>query len=210
MGAVRYSASDVPQSLNSSTQLHAWFTNHSTHPSRGDILIDLISPSGTVSHLLPYRRYDFVNNEGFTNWPFMSVQHWGEDPTGPWNLTLSFNATTGFVSVSNIKLKLYGIDLSPHTPSPFTLDTPSPSTLDTFSPSMLDTSSPSMPDASSPIILHTPSPSTQPTHIVAYMFTGLTVCILLVVVVCLSVGVVTYCCIRKKAGFKQLQNNSII
>lgn len=32
---------------------------------RGDVTIDLVSPFGTTSQLLPHRPKDFVNNEGF-------------------------------------------------------------------------------------------------------------------------------------------------
>ena len=35
------------------------------HPKRGDISIELTSPQGTVSVLLPKRKYDFINDEGY-------------------------------------------------------------------------------------------------------------------------------------------------
>ncbi len=103
-----YSVTDLPpmSTLNHST-LVSWLTHH--HPRRGDIKLDLTSPSGTLSHLLPYRQYDFINQRGYTNWPFMSVQHWGENPIGQWNLSVTFKSSSGFVSVSGVRLKLYGI-----------------------------------------------------------------------------------------------------
>ena len=28
------------------------------------------------------------SSDGFNNWPFMSVQNWGEDPKGTWEITI--------------------------------------------------------------------------------------------------------------------------
>lgn len=83
------------------------------HARRGDIKIDLISPQGTVSHLLPYRQYDFVNDQGYSSWPFMSVHNWGENPIGRWTLTVTFKSTSGYVSVSGIRMTHYGIQQTP-------------------------------------------------------------------------------------------------
>lgn len=83
------------------------------HPRRGDIKIDLTSPQGTVSHLLPYRPYDFVNNRGYSSWPFMSVHHWGENPIGRWTLTITFNSSSGYVSASRIQMLQYGVQQTP-------------------------------------------------------------------------------------------------
>jgi len=54
---------------------------------RGDISIDLISPSGTKSKLLAPRIND-NSRAGFSVWPFMTVHMWGERPFGVWNLTI--------------------------------------------------------------------------------------------------------------------------
>ena len=75
---------------------------------RGDIKIHLQSPSGTLSTLLPYRDRDFINSIGYNKWPFMSVQYWGEDPVGEWKLSVTYRGVVGSVSVSNIKIKLFG------------------------------------------------------------------------------------------------------
>nr|XP_027811077.1 proprotein convertase subtilisin/kexin type 6 isoform X3 [Marmota flaviventris] len=58
-----------------------------SHPRRGDLQINLISPSGTKSQLLAKRLLDF-SNEGFTNWEFMSVHCWGEKAEGEWTLEI--------------------------------------------------------------------------------------------------------------------------
>lgn len=87
-------------------RLATWLS--SPHPRRGDIQVELTSPRGTTSVLLPYRKYDFVNVEGYTRWPLMSVRHWGEDPAGQWNVTVFFRSSEGNVSISDVELTLYG------------------------------------------------------------------------------------------------------
>lgn len=77
-------------------------------PRRGDISLSLSSPSGTTSVLLPKRHGDYVNNEGYDNWPFMSRHFWGESPVGTWTISLSFTSTAGSVSLSQFYLTLYG------------------------------------------------------------------------------------------------------
>uniref|UniRef100_A0A6Q2XNU5 P/Homo B domain-containing protein n=1 Tax=Esox lucius TaxID=8010 RepID=A0A6Q2XNU5_ESOLU len=57
------------------------------HPRRGDLEVNLISPSGTRSQLLAKRLLD-NSNEGFRNWEFMSVHCWGEKAVGQWTLEL--------------------------------------------------------------------------------------------------------------------------
>ncbi len=87
------------------------------HPRRGDIMIELISPQGTTSTLLPYRKYDFVNSddEGYAYhlWPFMSVHYWGENPVGTWTVIVTFKSSSGYVSVSDVELALYGTSSTP-------------------------------------------------------------------------------------------------
>ena len=91
--------------------IYAWLA--SSHPKRGDIKIDLTSPQGTTSTLLPYRLYDFVNEDGYSNWPFMSVHHWGENPVGTWTLRVSFKSNSGYVSMSGLRMDLYGTTITP-------------------------------------------------------------------------------------------------
>ncbi|XP_073509491.1 proprotein convertase subtilisin/kexin type 6 isoform X1 [Phyllobates terribilis] len=58
-----------------------------SHPRRGDLQINLISPSGTRSQLLARRTFDY-SNEGFKNWEFMTVHCWGEKAEGEWMLEI--------------------------------------------------------------------------------------------------------------------------
>ena len=90
---------------------------HNEHPSRGDIMIELTSPQGTKSTLLPYRDCDFVNEEGYDNWPFMSVHYWGENPIGTWNLSVTFRSSSGHVNMTGISLTIYGTEDIPEAVS---------------------------------------------------------------------------------------------
>ena len=81
-------------------------------PNRGDIQVELLSPSGTRSIFLPYRKLDTFPGS-FTNWPFMSVHYWGEDPRGQWMLTVRFRGSTGSAVVSNPTVTFYGTAETP-------------------------------------------------------------------------------------------------
>nr|XP_054752954.1 PC3-like endoprotease variant B isoform X2 [Lytechinus pictus] len=59
---------------------------------RGDISLVLYSPFGTPSRLIDTRIHD-SHTEGLTDWPFMTVHNWGEDPNGDWTLEFRYNPT---------------------------------------------------------------------------------------------------------------------
>ena len=84
-----------------------------SHPRRGDIKIELTSPQGTKSILLPYRNYDFINAEGYDDWPFMSVHFWGENPNGTWTLKITYKSGSGYVRMSGLSMTLYGTAIIP-------------------------------------------------------------------------------------------------
>jgi kexin len=50
-----------------------------THGRRGDVVIDLISPEGIVSHICTSRKFD-TSHVGMVDWYFMSVKHWSPNP----------------------------------------------------------------------------------------------------------------------------------
>lgn len=58
-----------------------------THPSRGQMKYEIVSPSGIRSLLGDTRPYD-TSSQGLTNWTFMSLKHWGESPVGDWTFTI--------------------------------------------------------------------------------------------------------------------------
>ncbi|KAJ2392965.1 pheromone processing endoprotease, partial [Coemansia sp. RSA 2559] len=55
------------------------------HQYRGNVEVWLQSPSGIRSQLAAVRNLD-SSNKGLSNWKFMSVKHWDEDPVGKWSL----------------------------------------------------------------------------------------------------------------------------
>lgn len=93
-----------PPCVTQLEHVHAYVTLK--HPSRGGLTISLKSPSGIVSPLLEKREHD-VGNQGFTNWPFLTVFNWGENPTGTWELTIKDNSGRSGVLVE-WSLDVYG------------------------------------------------------------------------------------------------------
>ncbi|KAK9448351.1 peptidase S8/S53 domain-containing protein [Limtongia smithiae] len=57
------------------------------HQRRGQVSVKLLSPTGVVSLLAPGRVLD-MSKEGFTDWTFTSVAHWGDAGIGRWTLTV--------------------------------------------------------------------------------------------------------------------------
>lgn len=69
------------------------------------------------SILLPERQRDFVNDEGYYSWPFMSVHHWGENPAGDWQINVYFSSENGHVTMGDLAVVLYGTDQVPESVS---------------------------------------------------------------------------------------------
>jgi kexin len=57
------------------------------HQRRGDLSVELRSPTGMVSHIATHRRKDNAHT-GYVDWEFMSVAHWGEDGVGDWTVVV--------------------------------------------------------------------------------------------------------------------------
>lgn len=56
---------------------------------RGDLEINLTSPEGTTSRLTQRRRNDNSPKATYlTNWKVLTLHHWGENPSGIWELSL--------------------------------------------------------------------------------------------------------------------------
>jgi subtilisin-like proprotein convertase family protein len=75
---------------------------------RGQIRINLISPSNTKSNLLEYREHD-LSKKGFTAWPFMSVHFWGENLNGKWLLEIINNSNLD-LSLKDWHMTFYGVE----------------------------------------------------------------------------------------------------
>ncbi len=54
-----------------------------------------------------------MNNDGYNSWPFMSVHHWGENPVGDWTINVAFSSSSGYVTVADPMVVLYGTDQVP-------------------------------------------------------------------------------------------------
>lgn len=78
------------------------------HQRRGDLSVELRSPSGMVSHIATHRRKDNAHT-GYVDWEFMSVAHWGEDGIGDWTVVVKdtkVDDNTG--TFTDWRLKLWG------------------------------------------------------------------------------------------------------
>ena len=66
---------DMMKKANLERLEHVTVTMNVNHTRRGDLSVELRSPSGIVSHLSVARRFDEHKN-GYQDWNFMSVAHW--------------------------------------------------------------------------------------------------------------------------------------
>ncbi|XP_052103674.1 neuroendocrine convertase 2-like [Mytilus californianus] len=82
---------------------------------RGMTHLYLISPSGTRSHLLHYRKQDAFDNvpAGSLTWDFMSVHFWNENPIGIWILELRSQEVSVTVTLDSWSLTFYGTTTDP-------------------------------------------------------------------------------------------------
>ncbi|PGH31562.1 kexin [[Emmonsia] crescens] len=64
---------------------HVTVTMNVNHTRRGDLSVELRSPSGVISHLSTTRKNDRLR-AGYVDWTFMSVAHWGESGIGKWTV----------------------------------------------------------------------------------------------------------------------------
>ncbi|KAK4149963.1 peptidase S8/S53 domain-containing protein [Chaetomidium leptoderma] len=76
---------DMLKAANLERVEHITVTMNVKHGRRGDISVDLISPNKIVSHLSTTRKFD-ESTEGYDDWTFMSVAHWGESGAGTWTI----------------------------------------------------------------------------------------------------------------------------
>lgn len=74
---------------------------------RGTTTVDLISPAGIISNLGVVRPRD-VSSEGFKDWTFMSVAHWGENGVGDWKIKVKTTENGHRIDFHSWRLKLFG------------------------------------------------------------------------------------------------------
>eukprot|EP00761_Pharyngomonas_kirbyi_P009373 gb/GECH01009389.1/.p1 GENE.gb/GECH01009389.1/~~gb/GECH01009389.1/.p1 ORF type:complete len:689 (+),score=115.93 gb/GECH01009389.1/:1-2067(+) len=80
------------------------------HPSRGQVVISVESPSGTLSMLAPGRSHDWYSD---MVWTFSSVELWGEHAQGEWKVTIHDKMDDQSQGTLNsIRLGVYGYESS--------------------------------------------------------------------------------------------------
>ncbi|OAL07308.1 hypothetical protein IQ06DRAFT_289043 [Phaeosphaeriaceae sp. SRC1lsM3a] len=105
---------DMLKEANLERVEHITLTMNVKHQRRGDLLVQLISPTGMVSHLATARRDDEAQ-VGYDDWTFMSVAHWGEPGIGKWTVivkdVVSGNLKKG--TFVDWRLRLWGECIDP-------------------------------------------------------------------------------------------------
>lgn len=76
---------DMMKTANLERLEHVTVTMNVEHARRGDLSVELRSPTGIVSHIATTRRND-GSNAGYADWTFMSVAHFGESGVGTWTV----------------------------------------------------------------------------------------------------------------------------
>ena len=75
------------------------------HPVRGELEVELTSPSGTVSQLAALRANDFNAD---LQWTFSTVHHWGESAVGVWSVAVKDRVAGNTGTLRSVALTLYG------------------------------------------------------------------------------------------------------
>lgn len=88
---------------------HTELTIEISHPYRGDLTIDLVSPMGTTSQILTNRKND--DSSDGVSFTFMTVHNWGEDPSGEWILRVKDNPPAGTRRTNKGVLKSWSLTM---------------------------------------------------------------------------------------------------
>lgn len=96
-----------------------------SHEYRGDLTIQLISPSGAISNLTTLSRDDGGEEDpellnplapalrGFHGWTFTSVRHWGESSKGQWKLAIADRSGFDTGTFHSATMRLHGVAAQP-------------------------------------------------------------------------------------------------
>ncbi len=91
----------------------SYYIDYDITTGRGDIQVELTSPSGTQSVIFPYRPRDGIPGD-LVGYPLMSVHFWGEDPRGTWSMRISAVMALSFpLTVSDVSMTVYGTTETP-------------------------------------------------------------------------------------------------
>ncbi|KAI1360945.1 peptidase S8/S53 domain-containing protein [Xylaria arbuscula] len=146
---------------------HVTVTMNVEHTQRGDLSVDLISPDNVVSHISAVRKLD-KSDQGYDDWTFMSVVHWGESGVGTWTIVIrdtKVNEHKGVFIDWHLKLWGESIDASKSTllPMPTDDDDADHDITTTATPTAFTTNLPPHPDATNTAIT-TSLPDDHPTR----------------------------------------------
>ena len=86
---------------------HVQVTVDIAHPSRGELAVSLISPSGMVSRLAEKHK---DTNANYPSWTFLSRRHWGESSAGTWKVQISDLTTGKTGTLRNVLVELLGAE----------------------------------------------------------------------------------------------------
>jgi subtilisin-like proprotein convertase family protein len=78
-----------------------------SHTFKGDLAINLTSPSGVVSRLATPTLRD--GQSGYNNWTFTSVRHWGESSAGTWRLSIADQLFDDDGTYFSSTIRLHGV-----------------------------------------------------------------------------------------------------
>jgi subtilisin family serine protease len=87
---------------------HATLTTDITHPSRGELEIQLTSPDGTTSRLAEKHTSYAADPADYPDWTFSTVHNWGEDSRGLWKLKIADRISGNTGTLNSATLTLYG------------------------------------------------------------------------------------------------------
>jgi len=88
---------------------HVSLTVDIRHARRGQVRIEIESPSGTKSVLAPGRTKDIGKN--FAQWTFTSVHHWGENAAGDWKVRVIDLVPKTAGTIVQMKVELSGSEV---------------------------------------------------------------------------------------------------
>ena len=87
---------------------HATVTTDITHPSRGELEIQLTSADGTTSRLAEKHTSYVYDPADYPDWTFSTVHNWGEDSRGLWKLKIADRVSGNTGTLNSATLTLYG------------------------------------------------------------------------------------------------------
>ncbi len=86
-----------------------------THTYRGDLEFFLTSPSGTVSQLATTRG---DSGDNYSNWTFLTVASWGENPNGNWTLKVADRFAQDTGTLTSWSIRVNGTSAAPSAAQP--------------------------------------------------------------------------------------------